>query len=80
MLVELRIENILLMDKLSIRFNGGFTAITGQTGAGKSILLDSLGIILGDRAGSGILRDNTKHGVIVATFESSSKNLAQTIR
>jgi DNA repair protein RecN (Recombination protein N) len=56
------------MDKVSVSFPKGFSVITGQTGAGKSILLDSIGIILGDRAGLSILRDQNKQGIIVATF------------
>ena len=64
MLTELRIENILLMEKIDISFDNGFSVITGQTGAGKSILIDSLNIILGDRAGSSILRDKEKNGTI----------------
>ena len=69
MLVELKIDNILLMENLQIEFDEGFTAITGQTGAGKSVILDSIGIILGKRAETSILRDQNKHGVIVATFK-----------
>ena len=69
MLTELQIENILLMDKVNVSFSKGFSVITGQTGAGKSILLDSIGIILGERAGLSILRDQNKQGIIVATFE-----------
>ena len=69
MLAELRIDNILLMDNLLVDFTKGLTAITGQTGAGKSVLLDSIGIILGKRAETSILRNPEKQGVIVATFE-----------
>ena len=75
MLTELKIDNILLMEDLQVDFNDGFTAITGQTGAGKSILLDSIGIILGKRAETSILRNPDKHGIIVATFKTDNKEL-----
>lgn len=79
MLTGLRIENILLMDKTTIRFDEGFSVITGQTGAGKSILLDSLNIILGERAGTAILRNPDNHGVIVATFDIDNPELLETL-
>ena len=75
MLVELKIDNILLMDNLQIEFADCFTAITGQTGAGKSVLLDSIGIILGKRAETSILRNNEKPGIIVATFKNNDAEL-----
>ena len=75
MLTELKIDNILLMENLQIEFCNDFTAITGQTGAGKSVLLDSIGIILGKRAETSILRNPEKHGIIVATFKNQDKKL-----
>ena len=75
MLTELKIDNILLMEKLQIEFASGLTAITGETGAGKSILLDSIGIILGKRAETSILRHPDKQGIIVATFKNNDKEL-----
>jgi len=75
MLVELEIKNILLMENLQIEFNNGFTTITGQTGAGKSIILDSIGIILGKRAELSILRDTRKQGIIIATFKVNDKEV-----
>jgi len=75
MLIELKIDNILLMENLQIDFDEGFTAITGQTGAGKSVILDSIGIILGKRAETTILRDQNKQGVIVATFKNTNEEI-----
>ena len=75
MLVDLKIENILLMDNLHVEFNDGLTAITGQTGAGKSVLIDSIGIILGKRAETSLLRDAEKHGIIVATFKVENQEI-----
>ena len=75
MLTDLQIENILLIDKANIHFYSGFSVITGQTGAGKSILLDSLNIILGERAGVSLLRNPEKHGIIVATFDVENEDV-----
>ena len=80
MLTELKIENILLMEKIDILFDDGFSVITGQTGAGKSILIDSLNIILGDRAGNAILRDKDKNGTIMASFEFNNNDNPDVLR
>ena len=77
MLTDLQIENILLIDKTNIHFHSGFSVITGQTGAGKSILLDSLNIILGERAGVSLLRNPEKHGIIVATFDVENEEVRE---
>ena len=58
MIKRLSISNYVLIDKLSIDLKDGFTSITGETGAGKSILLGALGLILGERADTHCLADN----------------------
>ena len=63
------------MENLVVDFNNGYTVITGQTGAGKSLLLDSVNIILGKRADISILRNKEKNGIIIATFQSKNKDL-----
>ena len=68
MLQKLSISNYALIASLSIDFDNGFTVITGETGAGKSILLGALGFVLGNRADSNILFDDTKKCVVEATF------------
>ena len=68
MLQRLSISNYALIASLSIDFDNGFTAITGETGAGKSILLGALGFVLGNRADSNILFDETKKCVVEAVF------------
>ena len=68
MLQRLSISNYPLIASLSIDFDNGFTAITGETGAGKSILLGALGFVLGNRADSNILFDETKKCVVEAVF------------
>jgi len=69
MIKRLSISNYVLIDKLSIDFNEGFTSITGETGAGKSILLGALGLILGDRADTQSLANNTTKCIVEAEFQ-----------
>lgn len=68
MLKHLTISNYALIDSLSISFDNGFSVITGETGAGKSILLGALGFVLGDRTDSSIMLDETKKCLVEATF------------
>jgi DNA repair protein RecN (Recombination protein N) len=56
MLASLSIQNVVLIDRLNIDFRDGLCALTGETGAGKSILLDALGLALGARSESGLVR------------------------
>ncbi len=72
MLTSLSIKNYALIDLLSIKFDQGFTAITGETGAGKSILLGALSLILGKRADTGVLSDKSSKCVIEGTFNISA--------
>lgn len=69
MLQELRIQNLALIEKLQLQFEPGFTTLTGETGAGKSILLDALGLALGERADSSLVRHNTPKADVIALFE-----------
>lgn len=68
MLLHLSIENFVLIRKLDISFAGGFSAITGETGAGKSILVGALGLILGQRADTQVLMDKSRKCIIEGTF------------
>ncbi len=68
MLKHLAIGNYALIDSLSISFDDGFSAITGETGAGKSILLGALGFVLGERSDSSIMLDESKKCTVEATF------------
>jgi DNA repair protein RecN (Recombination protein N) len=69
MLTGLSITNIVLIERLDLEFEAGLGVLTGETGAGKSILLDSLGLVLGDRADMGLVRQGTNHAQVTATFE-----------
>ena len=75
MLKQLQISNYALIDQLEVSFNRGFNVITGETGAGKSILLGALGFALGDRADTNVLFDKDKKCVVEAHFELSDNNL-----
>ena len=68
MIKRLTIENYALIDSLDIAFGGGLNTITGETGAGKSLLLGALSVILGGKAEAGILRDKTRPCVIEGEF------------
>lgn len=69
MLVSLQIENYAIIRSLEIGFNDGFTAITGETGAGKSILLGALALLFGNRADTTVLFDNSKKCVVEGEFD-----------
>ena len=69
MLTGLSIRNIVLIEALDLAFPGGLGVLTGETGACKSILLDSLGLVLGDRADSGLVRSGEDQAIVTATFE-----------
>lgn len=75
MIRHLDISNFALIDSLSIDFENGFSVITGETGAGKSILLGALGFVLGERADSGVMLDETKKCVVEATFSIDDERL-----
>ena len=75
MLKQLHISNYALIDELNVSFESGFNVITGETGAGKSILLDALGFALGDRADSNVLFDKDKKCVVEAVFELNNESL-----
>ena len=70
MLSTLFIQNYAIIDELTVRFSPHFNIITGETGAGKSILVGALGLVLGERADSQVLRDNGKKCIVEASFNS----------
>ncbi len=69
MLRSLNISNVVLIDRLDIDFEAGFGVLTGETGAGKSILLDSLGLVLGKRAETSLIRKGTEKLSVTAVFD-----------
>jgi DNA repair protein RecN (Recombination protein N) len=76
MITALSIKNYALIEKLSIDFSKGFSIITGETGAGKSIILGALGLVLGKRADLSSLKNKDEKCIIEAHFEISKYNLA----
>lgn len=75
MLKQLKIENFALIDKLEINFEQGLCTITGETGAGKSILLGALSLLLGNRADTSVLKNKEAGCIIEGTFDIESYNL-----
>jgi DNA repair protein RecN (Recombination protein N) len=71
MLRHLRIRNFALIEAVELHFNGGYTVITGETGSGKSILLNALGLILGDRADFSVIGNHGDKAIVEAEFDLS---------
>jgi DNA repair protein RecN (Recombination protein N) len=78
MLISLSIRNYALITSLDVEFRAGLNMITGETGAGKSILLGALSLLLGSRADSQILKDKNKKCLVEGTFDLSGLNLQET--
>ncbi len=69
MLLELRVENYAVIDSVVVEFAAGLNLLTGETGAGKSILIDALALLLGEKASSDVIRHGTDKAVVSAVFE-----------
>ena len=69
MLNELHIENIAVIEKADIEFSKGLNVLTGETGAGKSIVIDSIGAVLGERVTRELVRRGADKGVVTAVFD-----------
>ncbi len=72
MLLELRLENYAVIDNLAVAFASGLNLLTGETGAGKSILIDALTLLLGDKASTDVIRAGAERAVVSAVFEIES--------
>ncbi|HBT20457.1 MAG TPA: DNA repair protein RecN [Peptococcaceae bacterium] len=73
MLRQLSIENFALIDKLTLEFGPGLNVLTGETGAGKSIIIDAIGLLLGSRASQDFLRSGSEKAVVSGVFELNSE-------
>ena len=71
-LVELRLENYAVIDNLVVEFASGLNLLTGETGAGKSILIDALTLLLGEKASSDVIRSGSDRAVVAAVFETEA--------
>lgn len=69
MLTSIQVRNFAIIDQVEMEFSPGMTVLTGETGAGKSILVDALGLVLGERGGSGLIRSGSKRAEFVAEFD-----------
>ena len=80
MLNHITIKNLAVVDSLSLEFNSGLTVLTGETGAGKSILIDALGLVLGDRAEAAAVRFGAERADVVAEFELQDQAIKQWLK
>jgi DNA repair protein RecN (Recombination protein N) len=74
MLTDLTIKNVAIIDTLHIAFRPGFTVLTGETGAGKSIIIDAVGLIMGGRASSDLIRSGEEEATVEALFDISARS------
>ncbi|MGD0973716.1 MAG: DNA repair protein RecN [Candidatus Korobacteraceae bacterium] len=79
MLIELRVENYAVIDSVVVPFGAGLNLLTGETGAGKSILIGALSLLLGEKASSEIVRHGTEKAVVSAVFEAASVAVAEVL-
>ncbi len=79
MLLELRVENYAVIDSLAVEFSTGLNLLTGETGAGKSILIDALSLLLGDKASTEMVRHGAEKAVVSGVFEADEKHLARVL-
>ena len=79
MIKSLHISNYALISELDIEFENGFNIITGETGAGKSIILGALGLLLGERADTRVVRDPSRKSVTEAIFDISGSPEVETL-
>lgn len=77
MLQSLQVRNFAVIDEVNVDFSSSMTVLTGETGAGKSILVDALGLVLGERGGQGIVREGTKRAEFSAVFDLAKHPTAQ---
>lgn len=76
MLSLIRIKNYAVIDEVEVEFSAGFSVMTGETGAGKSILVDALGLALGDRADAAVVRQGTERAEISVSFDCAADHAA----
>jgi DNA repair protein RecN (Recombination protein N) len=76
-LLELRVENYAVIDSLAVEFAPGLNLLTGETGAGKSILIDALSLLLGDKASTDMIRHGAEKAVVSGVFEADEKRMAR---
>jgi DNA repair protein RecN (Recombination protein N) len=78
-LLELRVENYAVIDSLTVEFSPGLNLLTGETGAGKSILIDALSLLLGDKASTEMIRHGAEKATVSGVFEADEKRLGRVL-
>src|SRR3954463_14548715 len=73
MLLELVVENYAVVDRIRVRFHAGLNLLTGETGSGKSIVVDALGLLLGGRASAEMIRSGAARARVSGRFDSSER-------
>lgn len=73
MLLSLRLNDFVIVDELELNFAAGFTVLTGETGAGKSILIDALALLMGERAEAGVVRHGAERAELAAEFDVAGR-------
>jgi len=79
LLTKLHIKNIAVIDEITIEFVSGFNVLTGETGAGKSIIIDSINMVLGQRTNKDLIRNGEERAAVEAIFEINSESVKQAI-
>ena len=69
MLVSLSVRDVVIIKNVELNFKNGFSTLTGETGAGKSILMDALGLVLGKRSESRLIRKGQEKAIVIAEFK-----------
>ncbi len=77
MLLSLTVKNFAIIDNISIDFNKGMTVLTGETGAGKSLIIDAIGLLFGDRASNELVRYGENKAIIEGVFSDYSNNVCE---
>ena len=80
MLSTLYIENLAIIEKAELAFDAGFNVLTGETGAGKSIIIDALGAVLGERTSRDLVRTGSAEALVSATFTELSESVTEELR
>ena len=80
MLSYISVKNFAIIENIEVDFNKGMTALTGETGAGKSLLIDAIGLLLGDRATTNIVRTGSKKAEVEGIFLIDNKKISNLIK
>ena len=75
MLTTLTVKNFAIIDNISVDFKKGLTVLTGETGTGKSLIIDAIGLLLGDRASVSMIRKGASKAIIEGIFQTNNKNV-----